>query len=409
MIDKKCSFCKSELNFKFADLNTSPIANNLESGEISVNKTKYPLNVYVCQECMLVQLGDFLNHDLIFKSDYPYFSSYSTSWVNHAENFVDFMCKRFKNNLEFVIEIASNDGYLLQFVKKQKIEYLGIEPSQSVANKAIQSGIKTELKYFNKQTSKFIVENYKKASFIVANNVLAHVPDINSFVDGLSFLLDKNGVISIEFPYLKNLIDNVQFDTIYHEHYYYFSLTALVTIFKKYNLNIFDVQKISTHGGSLRIFVSHFQSIHKTTNAVKDCLSDECKNSLNTLHGYKDFQKNIDLYANKLNNLLKKLKENNKKIVGFGAAAKGVTLFNYANISSDTLSYIVDSNPNKVGFNYPGTNIIINSVDDLFSDEEVDVIFIIPWNLGPEISNIIRQKISKQVDIYLCDQNLTRL
>ncbi len=409
MIDKKCSFCKSELDFKFADLGTSPIANNLESEEVSVNKTKYPLNVFVCQECMLVQLGDFLNHDLIFKSDYPYFSSYSTSWVKHAQNFVDFMCKRFKKNLEFVIEIASNDGYLLQFVKKQNIEYLGIEPSQSVANKAIQNGIKTELKYFNKQTSKFIVENYKKASFIIANNVLAHVPDINSFVDGLSFLLDKNGVISIEFPYLKSLIDNVQFDTIYHEHYYYFSLTALVTIFKKYNLNIFDVQKISTHGGSLRIFVSHLQSTHKTTNAVKDCLNNECKNSLNTLHGYKDFQKNIDLYANKLNNLLKSLNENNKKIVGFGAAAKGVTLFNYANINSDTLSYIVDSNPNKVGFNYPGTNIIINSVDDLFLDEDVDVVFIIPWNLGSEISNIIRQKISKQVDIYLCDQNLTRL
>ena len=389
MVSQNCRFCSSNLNKIFVDLGKSPLANSyLKENDFDKEKI-YPLCTFLCKNCFLVQLEELETPENIF-SEYAYFSSFSTSWLKHAKNYVDMIIPRLlldENSL--VIEIASNDGYLLQNFTDKNIDVIGIEPAQNVAKVAIEKNIPTITKFFNSQLSRDLVNNGKMADLIIGNNVFAHVPCLNDFIDGLKILLNPNGVITLEFPHLLQLMQHNQFDTIYHEHFSYFSLLTVQKIFDKHNLKIFDVDEISTHGGSLRLYVTHKDNnqiiISKNILSV---LKKEKKFGLDKISTYDEFSKHINKIYFDLQNFIKTVKNESKSIICYGAPAKGNTLLNYCNISSDQIDYTVDKNPHKQNLFLPGTHIPIYSPEKI-KETKPDYVLILPWNLKDEIMNEI--------------------
>lgn len=387
MTQGQCRFCQSDLQHTFVDLGMSPLSNAyLASSELNKAEKFYPLHAYVCDECFLVQLEEFESPDAIF-SDYAYFSSYSDSWLNHAQKYTELMIDRFQfNQSSQVIEIASNDGYLLQFFQAQNISVLGIEPAQNVAKVAIEKGIDTVVKFFGVQTAQELANQGKKADLLLGNNVLAHVPDINDFVGGMQIILKPDGVITMEFPHLLQLMNNNQFDTIYHEHFSYLSLLTVSRIFAHHKLTVFDVEELSTHGGSLRIYAKHE---HNDKLPITDRLlalqKTEKEAGLEQVNTYLDFSDKVISTKQKLLTFLIDAKKAGKTIVGYGAAAKGNTLLNYCGIRTDFLDYTCDRSPHKQGKFLPGTHIPIYSPDKI-AETKPDYVLILPWNLKDEIT-----------------------
>ena len=352
---------------------------------LSNSEKVYPLCVYVCDNCFLVQLPEFEKPENIFE-DYAYFSSYSSTWLQHAENYVNMMIEKFSfDERNIVIEIASNDGYLLQFFKKKNIPILGIEPAVNVAKVAKEKGIPTITKFFSVDTANELKKEGKVADLIIGNNVLAHVPNLNDFVKGLKILLKPTGIITLEFPHILQLIQKNQFDTIYHEHFSYFSLFTAKKIFSFHGLTIFDVEEIPTHGGSLRIYVKHSESDNILINEkVGILLEKEKQFGLKNISTYTNFTKNVEKIKEKLQEFFITAKKSGKKIVCYGAAAKGNTMLNYCEIGNEFIDYIVDQNPHKQKLFLPGTHIPIKDPDEIRKTKP-DYVVIIPWNLKEEI------------------------
>jgi len=383
-----CRFCASSLTQTFVDLGVSPVANAMiPADNPNVAELFYPLHVYICKKCLLVQIPNTVDRSAIFNDKYTYFSSYSKSWLKHANNYVEMATRRFlldRSNL--VIELASNDGYLLQYFVKKHIPVLGIEPSANVAAEAEKKGVPTRVEFFGLNTAEKLVKEGKRANLIIANNVLAHVPDVNDFVSGIRLLLKPNGVVTAEFPHLVNLIEKNQFDTIYHEHYSYYTFTTIEKIFKYHGIAIFDVEELPTHGGSLRIYGKHQKALSSVSSTVKNLRRREQKAGYQTLIPYNSYHEKVA--ATKLDFLafLIKAKRAKKSIAGYGAAAKGNTFLNYCGIRSDFIDYVVDDSPHKQNHLLPGTRIPVYSSAKI-RETKPDYVLIFPWNLKKEISN----------------------
>jgi SAM-dependent methyltransferase len=374
------------LRHTFADLGTSPLANSyLTADGLNAPEPFYPLHVRVCSGCFLVQLEPAAEPRKIF-SDYAYFSSFSTTWLDHARTYTEAMIPRFQlNEKSWVVEIASNDGYLLQYFMAKDIPVLGIEPAKNVAEEAQRRGIPTRIMFFDRESARELADSGKRADLIVGNNVLAHVPALNSFVAGLKLLLAPGGVVTLEFPHLLQLMDENQFDTIYHEHIYYFSLTSVSRLFAPHGLRIFDVDELSTHGGSLRIYVCHDDDTGKPVSTrVPDLLSKEEASGMKNLATYTSFQQRVAETKRSLLRFLITAKDHGKSVAAYGAPAKGNTLLNYCGIRNDFIDYTVDRNPHKQGLFLPGTHIPIHDPDKL-NETRPDFLLILPWNLQNEV------------------------
>jgi len=384
----KCRFCGTETNHIFVDLGMHPLCESFISPENDNDMEPfYPLKVYVCPECFLVQLDEYVSAEEIF-TEYAYFSSFSKDWLAHVKAYTHKMIDRFALNSESnVVEIASNDGYLLQYFIEKGIPVLGIEPAKNVAKTAIEKGVPTKITFFSEEAAPVIVKENGKADLIVGNNVLAQVPKLNSFIRGLKILLNENGVITIEFPHLMTLVEKYEFDTIYHEHFCYFSFYSLNKIFEHYGLKMFDVEEIPTHGGSLRIYASHQEDKTKDcSQSVSQLLDREKQKGYLEIDTYMNFHENVKETKRKLLDSLIKIKREHKKIAGYGAPGKGNTLLNYCGIGSDFLDFTVDRNPYKHGKFLPGTHIPIYDPDKIF-EEKPDYVLILPWNFKDEIIN----------------------
>jgi SAM-dependent methyltransferase len=381
-----CRFCGSGLEHTFVDLGASPLAQSFLNGEqLNQMEPFYPLRVYVCGNCFLVQLQEFVAPENIF-SDYLYFASYSDSWLAHAKRYTDQMVQRFPIDANsLVVEIASNDGYLLQYFVEKRIPVLGIEPAANVASVAIKNGIPSLVKFFDIETAHELAAEGKQADLLLGNNVLAHVPDIKDFLAGMKRLLKPCGVITMEFPHLMRLVEENQFDTIYHEHFSYFSFLTVEKIFTSHGLTLFDVEELPTHGGSLRIYARHTSDSSKPIGPrVTELLSREESAGYTRLETYSRFAEQVKETKRKLLEFLIQAKRSGKKIVGYGAPAKGNTLLNYCAIRTDFLEYTVDRNPHKQGKFLPGTRIPIYSPDQI-RQTRPDYLLILPWNLKDEI------------------------
>src|SRR3989338_2713934 len=385
--DYKCRFCQRKLKYIFADLGKSPISNDFVSqGNRETPDIFYPLCVYVCDHCLLVQIPNVISREKIFNNDYAYFSSYSESWLLHCKNFSDEITKKLGlNETSSVVELASNDGYLLQYFADKKIPNMGIEPCGNVAEIARKKGIETIVEFFVTELAKKLTQKRKNADLIIANNVLAHVPDLNDFVSGIKILLKESGTATLEFPHLLNLIRENQFDTIYHEHYSYFSLTSVINIFSDHNLTIYDVDQMPTHGGSLRIYVRHSQNNKlKVSDTVLTLTEYEKKEGLLDINYYTQFQNKLTETKNSLLKFLTEAKQSGKTVAAYGAPAKGNTLLNYCGIKSDSIKFTVDRSPYKQNHLLPGSRIPVYSPDKL-TEFNPDYIIILPWNLKKEI------------------------
>ncbi len=383
-----CRFCGHALTHEFVDLGFSPPSNSyLTNTQLNEPETFFPLKIMVCEKCFLVQIDEFAKHDDIFNADYAYFSSFSTSWLAHAKAYTEMMTQRFGlNSQSQVIEIASNDGYLLQYFKEQGVPVLGIEPTANTAAAAKEKGIESVVDFFGVRLATKLAGEGTKADLLLGNNVLAHVPDINDFVGGLKILLKENGVITFEFPHLLQLIDKNQFDTIYHEHFCYLSLVAVQQIFAKQGLDIFDVEEVTTHGGSLRIFAKHTEDSTKPIEGnVGDMLRKEISFGLKDLTIYRDYQQKAEKVKNDFTAFVIEAKSKGKKVAGYGAAAKGNTLLNFAGTKKDLLHFVADASPHKQNKFLPGTHIPVYD-EQKIKDEKPDYIVILPWNLKDEIS-----------------------
>jgi hypothetical protein len=381
-----CRFCEAPLTHSFCDLGISPLANSFPNNEL-LQKAEpfYPLHAYVCESCFLVQLQEFESPQYIF-SEYSYFSSYSDSWLEHCEAFAENSINRFHlNDKSQVIEIASNDGYLLKYFKKRSIPVLGIEPAKNIAKVAESIGIPTLTEFFSAQLAQKLSKEKNQADLLIGNNVLAHVPRLNDFVKGLKILLKSNGIITMEFPHLAELMRYNQFDTIYHEHFSYFSFTTVEKIFKNHGLALFDVQEISTHGGSLRIFAKHIEDNSKSeTDNIFKLRNREKNAGLMDIKTYQTFSDHVLETKFKLLEFLIKAKRSGKKVVGYGAPAKGNTLLNYCGIKADMIDYTVDRNPHKQGCFLPGTHIPIYHPEKI-TETKPNYLLILPWNIQYEV------------------------
>jgi len=383
----KCRHCHSELKLTFIDLGSAPPSNAYLTTETLHKPEKwYPLRVLVCEECWLVQTEDFAQADDLFDADYAYFSAFSSSWLAHSERYVQEMTQRFKlNEQSHVVEVAANDGYLLQYVKAHGIPCTGIEPTTSTANAARAKGIDIIEEFFGVNLAKRLVAEGKQADLTTANNVLAHVPDINDFVAGFTVLLKPGGVATFEFPHLLNLIELNQFDTIYHEHFSYLSLTAVQHIFATNGLTVFDVQELPTHGGSLRVFA---QRTDTGTQVISDkvtiLLQQEESAGMRTVEYYKGFQARAEKVKDDIVSFLIDAKSQGKTVAAYGAAAKGNTIMNFAGIRPDLIRFVVDKNPAKRGKYMPGSRIPIVGEEEV-KKERPDYVVILPWNLRNEI------------------------
>lgn len=382
-----CRYCNMLLTDVFIDLGNAPPSNSfLDREQLNCPETFYPLKVFVCRECFLVQVDEYKTSESIFGNEYVYFSSYSRSWLQHASNYVDKMMEQFHlNEKSLVVEVASNDGYLLQYFQKKKVPVLGIEPAAGTAKVALSRGIKTMVDFFGADIARKLSEKGIHADLLLGNNVLAHVPDIRDFVSGMKILLEKDGIITMEFPHLMQLVEKNQFDTIYHEHFSYLSFYTVKSIFGSFGLDIFDVEELATHGGSLRIYAKHKDNLSKTVSArVSELLAKEESRGMNTLGFYQNFQKAVLKVKIDFVSFLLRQKAEGRKVVGYGAAAKGNTLLNYCGIKNDLIDYVVDANPHKQNKFLPASHIPVENEERLKTDKP-DFVVIFPWNLRDEI------------------------
>jgi SAM-dependent methyltransferase len=382
----KCRHCAAEVVLTFVDLASSPPSNAyLAADQLSSPETWYPLRVLVCERCWLVQTEDYAHHAQLFSSDYAYFSSFSSTWLEHARNYVAAMTHRFTlGTASRVIEVASNDGYLLQYVQQRGIPCLGIEPTSSTAASARAKGIEVITEFFGVALAKRLAAQGCTADLMAANNVLAHVPDINDFVKGFAILLKPAGVATFEFPHLLKLIEQCQFDTIYHEHFSYLSLSSVNRIFAANGLQVFDVEELDVHGGSLRVFAQRMSANNAVTPAVAATLNREAATGMTSADYYRGFQPRTNAVKNGLLRFLLDAKAQGLSVAAYGAAAKGNTLLNYSGVRSDLVSWVVDRNPAKQGKYLPGSHIPI--VDESrIRTEKPRYILILPWNLGREV------------------------
>ncbi len=381
-----CRFCGTKLEHTFVDLGMSPLCESyLSADHLNQMEPFYPLHVYVCGKCFLVQLEEYVTPANIF-SDYAYFSSYSDSWLAHANKYTEQMAERFAiGGQSLVVEVASNDGYLLQYFVEKQIPVLGIEPASNVAAIAVQKGVSTLVKFFGTETARELAASGKKADLLLGNNVLAQVPDLNDFVAGMKILLKPAGVITMEFPHLQRLMEQNQFDTIYHEHFSYFSLITVEKIFAAHGLTLFDVEELQTHGGSLRIYARHTEDSSKSVNnRIAELRAREESMGYSRIEAYSRFAEQVKETKRKLLEFLIEAKRNGKKIAGYGAPGKGNTLLNYCAIRTDFLDYTVDRNPFKHGRFLPGTHVPIYPTDRI-RETRPDFVLILPWNLKEEI------------------------
>ncbi len=383
---KSCRFCGAKLQRTFVDLGMSPLCETYPSvEELNRGEVFFPLHVYVCEDCFLVQLEEFETPENIF-TNYAYFSSYSDSWLKHCELYTEQMRERFGlDSRSSVVEVASNDGYLLQYFVKQGIPVLGIEPAENVAKVAIEKGVPTLPKFFGTCLAKELVSGGKTADLIIGNNVLAQVPDLNDFVEGLKLLLKPAGVITLEFPHLLRLMEENEFDTIYHEHFSYFSLLTTIRILAAHGLMVFDVEELSTHGGSLRVFACRTEDASKQIQpSVSRILVEEREAGLDNLRGYAGFTQQVKQTKFALLGFLVSAAREGKSVAGYGAPGKSATLLHYCGIGKDLIQYTVDRSPHKQGRFLPGTHIPIFHPDRI-RETKPDYVVVLPWNLKAEI------------------------
>jgi len=383
-----CRFCHTPLTDIFIDLGNAPASNSfLSPAQVLEPELYLPLKVFVCPSCFLVQTADYKRPDTIFNDMYVYFSSYSKSWLQHAQRYVESMTARFGlNSSSHVVEVASNDGYLLQYFQQKGIPVLGIDPTSNTAQVAIDKGIATVIDFFGVRLARELAAKGERADLLVGNNVLAHVPDISDFVGGMKILLKRDGVITMEFPHLMRLIESNQFDTIYHEHFSYLSLSAVRQVFESQGLELFDVEELPTHGGSLRMFAKHREDAAKPVSEQVDALlRREAEAGMGTLAYYCGFQRRaleakLDLIA-----FLVEQKRAGKTVAAYGAAAKGNTLLNYCGIKNDLIACVADANPYKQGNLLPGSHIPVVDEASLRALRP-DFVIIFPWNIQDEIT-----------------------
>jgi SAM-dependent methyltransferase len=380
-----CRFCSTPLRHTFVDLETSPLAESfLTEEQLRQGDMFLPLHAYVCERCFLVQLEEIETPEHIF-SDYGYFSSVSESWVRHAHAYVEATIPRFRLGAESsVVEIASNDGYLLQWFVKAGLPVLGIEPAANVAKAAEERGIPSLVEFFGSKVATRLAGEGRQADLIVGNNVLAHVPALNDFVEGMRILLTPGGVITMEFPHLVRLIQETQFDTIYHEHYSYLSLLAVEQVFGAHGLRLFDVEELRSHGGSLRIYACHADGPHETTESIAELREREDAAGLSQLETYTSFGERVRALKREVLTFLLDAREAGKTVVGYGAAAKGVTLVNYCGIRKDLVEYVADLSDHKQGLFMPGSRIPVYPPERV-AETAPDYLLILAWNLKDEI------------------------
>lgn len=396
----QCRLCGHPVTYSVANLGLSPLANNfIPSGCENKEEVFYPLHAFVCEKCFLVQLEEFQSAEKIF-TDYAYFSSYSQAWLEHCKTYANRIIQTIKlNGDSLVVEIASNDGYMLQYFKKENIPVLGIEPAENIAKVAQSKGIETVTDFFGEQLAKKLVTKGRYADLLIGNNVLAHVPNLNDFVAGLPILLSKDGIITMEFPHLLNLLEQNQFDTIYHEHFSYFSLFTVCQLFLAHGLRVFDVETLPTHGGSIRVYACHENNRRPTSINVNSLLHIENLHGLKNLQTYSTFEKRIQKTKREILKFLIEGKEKNLSTVAYGAPAKGNTLLNYCGISTDLIDFTVDKSPYKQNTYLPGSRIPVFSVDNLLR-EKPDRIIILPWNLKHEILAQLKPFLNWETELY---------
>lgn len=384
-----CRFDQQPLTHVFIDLGFSPPSNSfLTAEQLNEPEVYYPLKLYVSERSFLVQIDEYKKANDIFNREYVYFSSYSTSWLAHCKRYTEQMISRFGfNQHSQIIEIASNDGYLLQYFHEQGIPVLGIEPTANTAEVARSKGISTMTEFFGVALAQKLVADGYTADLLLGNNVLAHVPDLNDFVAGLKMVLKADGVITMEFPHLMQLVENNQFDTIYHEHFSYFSFLTVQHIFAQHGLRLFDVEELPTHGGSLRIYATHHENAsHALSPAVADLLAKEKAIGMDNLTYYAGFGQKAEQIKYDFLSFLIEQKRLGKKVAAYGAAAKGNTLLNYCGIKQDLITFVADASPHKQGKYLPGSHVpVVNEA--LIRQEKPDFIVILPWNIRDEIMN----------------------
>ncbi|SOY93196.1 SAM-dependent methyltransferase [Cupriavidus taiwanensis] len=383
-----CRACGATLSQTVVDLGLSPVSNAFIRPEHAASgEMFYPLHAMVCQACWLVQLRDETPAETHFHEDYVYFSSYSTSWLEHASRYVADMTRRFGlNQASQVMELASNDGYLLQYFQQAGIPCLGVEPSSNTAAAARAKGIDSREVFFGTATARALRDEGWQVDLLLGNNVLAHVPDINDFVGGMPVVLRQEGVITLEFPHLLRLLEQNQFDTLYHEHYSYLSLTALLPVLTRAGLRAFDIEHLPTHGGSLRLYACHAGAAHETTAAVQACLDEEAASGLSSPAPYAAFAERVRQAKHDLLTFLIGARRAGKRVAAYGAAAKGNTLLNYCGAGTDLIDFVVDRNPAKQGKLLPGTRIPVLAPEAV-NEHRPDYLLILPWNLRDEIMN----------------------
>ncbi len=383
---RNCRTCGGGPLHTFVDLGSTPLANAyLRDADLDRPEPAYPLHARVCATCFLVQVDSVVPAEAIF-SEYAYFSSYSTSWVEHARRYAEAAVARFGLGVEHrVVEVASNDGYLLRHFRDAGIPVLGIEPAANVAEIAVADGIPTEVRFFGRETAEDLRRRGVAADLIAANNVLAHVPDLNDFVGGFPILLAEGGVLTTEFPHLLRLIEDVQFDTIYHEHYCYFSFLTVEKLFERHGLCVFDVERLETHGGSLRIYSRRADGVDRgVAPSVPQLRAEERVAQLDRLEGYTGFPERVDAVKTALVDFLQRAKSEGRSVAAYGAAAKGNTLLNACGVGGDLIEYVVDRSPHKQGHYLPGSRLPIHPPERLF-ETRPDFVLILPWNLRDEI------------------------
>lgn len=405
----KCRNCGNSNLHTFADLGSAPPSNSyLSQGGLRGPEKWFPLRVFTCFDCWLVQTEDFAEHDELFSDDYAYFSSYSTSWLEHSKKYVSDCIKRFGLNSDsHVVEVAANDGYLLQYVKQAGIPCLGVEPTKSTADAARAKGIEIVEEFFGEELGNSLAERGYSADLTAANNVLAHVPNIRDFAKGFAKILKPHGVATFEFPHLLNLVKLNQFDTIYHEHFSYLSLTSVESVFENAGLSLFDVERLPTHGGSLRIFAQRADTgTHQVTPSLVEMQKEEADAGMNKPEFYAGFQTRCETIKYDLLKFLINAKTDGKKVIGYGAAAKGNTLMNFSGVRPDLLSSVIDKNPAKQGKFMPGSRIPIVG-PDVLETEKPDFVFLLPWNLLDEVKQQLKSELNAGAKLVVAVPELT--
>ena len=405
-----CRFCKNEVNDIFLDLGFQPPSNSyLSNDDLKSYEITYPLRLFVCNNCWLVQTEDFVKETTFFNEDYAYFSSTSVTWVEHAEKYSKMIINKLKlDSNSLVVEIASNDGYLLKNFNDKKIPCIGIEPTKSTADASEKIGINVIKEFFNENLANSLVSDLKYADLVIGNNVYAHVPDLNDFTKSINLILKPEGVVTLEFPHLMKLIEFNQFDTVYHEHFSYFSFYTVTKIFKKHGLKIFDVEKLETHGGSLRIYGCKINANYKISDNVQILLNEEDAYGMKSLNFYINFQKSVNVIKNDLLTFLIENVNKGKIIAAYGAAAKGNTLLNYCGIKSDLIKYVCDAAIAKQGKFLPGSHIPIKKPEYLLSNKP-DYVIILPWNISDEVIKQNIELYNTNVQFYKAIPKLTLL